>query len=77
MALFRYFSWVSKLPSTKDTNIGLEGKKSVNAEVQHIMEGTENKTAQQGCKCKFYTAFTCTPEQRVSIGTAIVKYQHM
>ena len=77
-ALFKYFSRVSNLPSTEDTNIGVAAAESANAEVQRVMKDTENG----GHKHKLYTAFT--PEQRVSIGryayaivTVIVKYWHV
>ena len=75
MALFKYFSWVSKLPSAEDTNIGVEATKSMNAEVQCVMEDAVNEVVQhQGRKCKVCTTFT--PELRASIGTVTVKYWH-
>ena len=43
MALFKYFSWVLKLPFAEYTNIGVEPTKSVNGEVQHVMEDTESR----------------------------------
>ena len=73
-----FFSRVSKLPSAENTNIhvGVEATKSVNAEVLRVLEDTETEAAQcQGCKRKVYTAFT--PEQRASISTVIVMYQHV
>ena len=76
MALCKYFSWVSKLPSAEYTNTGVEAMKSVNAEVLRVMEGAENEAAQsRGCKRRVYTAFM--PEQRARIGTVIVMYQHV
>ena len=76
MALFKYFSQVSKLPSTEYINIGVETMKIVNAEVFRVMEDIETEAAQcRGCKCKVYIVFT--PEQRASISTVIVMYRHV
>ena len=47
MALFKYFSRVSNLPSTKDTNIGVAATMSANADLQRVMEDTENEVAQR------------------------------
>ena len=53
MALFKYFSCVSNLPSAENTNIGVAATKNVNAEVQRMMEDTENEVTQcRGCKRK-------------------------
>ena len=50
-------SRVSNLPSAEDINIGVAATKSTNAEVQRVMEDTENEVAQRpGRKRKVYNA---------------------
>ena len=64
MALFKYFSRVLNLPSAEDTNIGVAATKSVNADVQRVMEDIENEASQrQGRKHKVYTALHLSKEQ--------------